>query len=118
MPPRCLASAGRLPPNRPKRRTSGGNAERLVASTARQCFATKETRMFRLAELGIAKRLGLLVLGGVIALVALAVIAVTGQHSLDRQGDAVRRLEVGLAAIKHLDTRPRELKADAYRAGL
>jgi methyl-accepting chemotaxis protein len=43
--------------------------------------------MSRLAELGIAKRLGLMVLGGVIALVALAIIAVTGQRTLEQQAD-------------------------------
>jgi methyl-accepting chemotaxis protein len=74
--------------------------------------------MSRLAELGIAKRLGLMVLGGVIALVAVAIIALTGQRTLDRQADTVRRLEVGLAAINHLDTRQSELKVDAYRAAL
>ena len=74
--------------------------------------------MSRLAELGIAKRLGLMVLGGVIALVALAVIAVTGQRTLDRHAEAVRQLEAGIGAIDQLDTRQSELKVDAYRAAL
>jgi methyl-accepting chemotaxis protein len=74
--------------------------------------------MSRLAELGIAKRLGLIVAGGVVALVALAVITLVGQNSLEREAEQVRRLEAGLAALHHLDTRQSELKVDAYRAAL
>jgi methyl-accepting chemotaxis protein len=74
--------------------------------------------MSRLAELGIAKRLGIMVLGGVIALIALAAIAMSGQSSLERQAGNVRRLEAGLAAINHLNSRQGELKVDAYRAAL
>lgn len=44
--------------------------------------------MSRLAEMGIAKRLGLI----------------------------VQRLEAGMAAVNHLNTRRSELKADAYRS--
>ena len=74
--------------------------------------------MSRLAELGIAKRLGLIVLGGVIALLALSVITLVGQRSLVREGDNERRLEAARAALNHLDTRQSELKVDAYRAAL
>jgi hypothetical protein len=43
-------------------------------------LASEETQMSRLAELGIAKRLGLIVLTGVVALATLAVIALLGQQ--------------------------------------
>jgi hypothetical protein len=51
-------------------------------------LAAEETQMSRLAEMGIAKRLGLI----------------------------VQRLEAGMAAVNHLNTRRSELKADAYRS--
>src|SRR5689334_25353256 len=80
--------------------------------------AFKETYMSRLAELGIAKRLSLIVLSGVIALAALAAITFLGQRELVDQADNVQRLESGMAALNHLDTRQSELKVDAYRSAL
>ncbi len=74
--------------------------------------------MSRLMEMGIAKRLTLIVLAGVLALVALATITVRGQSRLVTQSDEVRALESCLAALNHLDTRQSELKVDAYRSGL
>jgi methyl-accepting chemotaxis protein len=74
--------------------------------------------MSRLMEMGIAKRLTLIVLVGVLALVAQAVITVQGQNRVVAQADKVRALEVCLAALNHLDTRQSELKVDAYRSGL
>ncbi len=74
--------------------------------------------MSRLAELGIARRLGLMVTAAVVAVVALAVISIWGQHALQAQAETVRRLEAGRAALNHLDTRQSELKVDAYRAAL
>jgi methyl-accepting chemotaxis protein len=74
--------------------------------------------MSRLAELGIAKRLGLIVVAGVVALLAVAVITLIGQQNLARQSNVVRTLESGLAALNHLDTRQSELKVDAYRSAL
>ena len=74
--------------------------------------------MSRLAELGIARRLGAIVLGGIVALAALAVITVVSQGRLDRQADTTTSLNAGLAALNHLDTRQSELKVDAYRAAL
>jgi methyl-accepting chemotaxis protein len=88
------------------------------ASLASAIFATEETRMSRMAELGIARRLSLMVAAAVVALAALAVISVWGQHALSAQAETVRRLEAGLAALNHLDTRQSELKVDAYRAAL
>jgi len=74
--------------------------------------------MSRLMEMGIAKRLTLIVIAGVLALGALATITVRGQHQLVSQADKVRALEACLGALNHLDTRQSELKVDAYRSGL
>ena len=49
--------------------------------------------MSRLAELGIAKRLGLIVLGGIVALIALAVIAEIGQHNLVGEAERLNDLD-------------------------
>jgi methyl-accepting chemotaxis protein len=74
--------------------------------------------MSRLAELGIAKRLTLIVVTGAVALVALAIITVTGQRQLSRQSANVAGLLAGQSALNHLDTRQSELKVDAYRSAL
>jgi methyl-accepting chemotaxis protein len=74
--------------------------------------------MSRLAELGVAKRLGLIVLSGVVALLALGVVTGVGQDELVRQAVVVRELETAVAALNHLDTRESELKVDMYRAAL
>ncbi|MEU8608305.1 methyl-accepting chemotaxis protein [Actinoplanes sp. NPDC048791] len=74
--------------------------------------------MSRLTEMGIAKRLTLIVLVGVLALLALATITVQGQNRVVSQSDDVRTLEACLGALNHLDTRQSELKVDAYRSAL
>ncbi|WP_041841523.1 methyl-accepting chemotaxis protein [Actinoplanes friuliensis] len=74
--------------------------------------------MSRLMEMGIAKRLTLIVLVGALAIVGLTINTVSGQRSLVGQADLVRVLEAGLAALNHLDTRQSELKVDGYRAAL
>jgi methyl-accepting chemotaxis protein len=74
--------------------------------------------MSRLAELGIAKRLTLIVGTGAVALAAMASIALSGQGRLADQGWAVSHLQSGLAALNHLNTRQSELKVDAYRSAL
>ena len=74
--------------------------------------------MSRLMEMGIAKRLMLIVLVGVLALAAQAIITIQGQTRLVGQSDQVRALEVCLGALNHLDTRQSELKVDAYRSAL
>jgi methyl-accepting chemotaxis protein len=78
-------------------------------------LASEESYMSRLAELGVAKRLGLIVAAGVVALGALAVISTISQNQLAEQAESVRRLESALAALNHLDTRQSELKVDMYR---
>jgi methyl-accepting chemotaxis protein len=74
--------------------------------------------MSRLTEMGIAKRLSLIVAAGVLGIAGLWIIAVTGQGKVVDQADLVRRLEAGHAALNHLDTRQSELKVDAYRSAL
>ncbi len=74
--------------------------------------------MSRLAELGIAKRLAMIVVVGAVMLAGLAAITLTGQNRLAEQGLTVSRLQAGLAALNHLDTRQSELKVDAYRSAL
>ena len=74
--------------------------------------------MSRLAELGIAKRVALIVAAGIVALAALAVISLIGQRDLENHAENLRRLEAGHAALHHLDTRQSELKVDAYRSAL
>ena len=71
--------------------------------------------MSRLAELGVAKRLGLIVASGVVVLIAMTVISSISQRQLREQADVVQRLESGMAALNHLDTRQSELKVDMYR---
>src|SRR3954470_24470096 len=87
-------------------------------NNASQMLAVEETHVARLAELGIAKRLTLMVATGAVALAAVMTISLVGQHRLNSQAETVRGLEAGLAALNHLDTRQSELKVDAYRAAL
>ncbi len=69
-------------------------------------------------QLGVAKRLGLIVLCGTLGLLVLAVGSWVSQVQLSDQADRLRNLEAGLAALNHLDTRQSELKVDAYRSAL
>ncbi|GAB2610893.1 hypothetical protein Aab01nite_25290 [Paractinoplanes abujensis] len=74
--------------------------------------------MSRLAQLGIAKRLAMIVVVGAVALAALAAISLSGQGRLAEQGRNVSNLQACQAAMNHLDTRQSELKVDAYRSAL
>ena len=74
--------------------------------------------MHALRNIGIAKRLVLIVITGALALAALALIAGISQDRLMTKAYEVARLQAGLAALNHLDTRQSELKVDAYRAAL
>jgi methyl-accepting chemotaxis protein len=74
--------------------------------------------MSRLAELGVAKRLALIVVIGALALATTTLISMLGQQSLADKADGLRVLEAGKAALNHLDTRQSELKVDAYRSAL
>ena len=74
--------------------------------------------MSRLAGLGIAKRLGFIVVTGAILLAVSATITLIGQNSLAREGRTMAGLQACLATLNHLDTRQSELKVDAYRAAL
>ncbi|WP_203770052.1 methyl-accepting chemotaxis protein, partial [Actinoplanes nipponensis] len=74
--------------------------------------------MSRLTEMGIAKRLTLIVLVGVLALTASAIITMQGQNRVVGQSDRLTSLESCRGALNHLDTRQSELKVDAYRSAL
>jgi methyl-accepting chemotaxis protein len=74
--------------------------------------------MSRFMEMGIARRLGILVAAGALGIAGLWIIALTGQGKVVHEADLVRNLEVSLGALNHLDTRQSELKVDAYRAAL
>ena len=74
--------------------------------------------MSGIAELGVAKRLAMIVVIGAVGFVALTVIGTVGQRGLAETAEQVRRLTAGQAALNHLDTRQSELKVDAYRSAL
>jgi methyl-accepting chemotaxis protein len=69
-----------------------------------------------LHDIGVAKRLGLIVGIGAVLLAALAGINFISQNKLAAQNRTITGLEGGLAALHHLDTRQSELKVDAYRS--
>jgi methyl-accepting chemotaxis protein len=71
-----------------------------------------------LQNIGTAKRLGVIVATGAVALGGMAAITLTSQSTLSTQAEEMRSLEACLAAINHLNNRQSELKVDAYRAAL
>jgi methyl-accepting chemotaxis protein len=74
--------------------------------------------MRRLQDIGVAKRLALMVTTGALLLAALAIVALVSQERLATEGSAINQLQGGLAALHHLDTRQSELKVDAGKAAL
>ena len=69
-------------------------------------------------NLGVARRLTLLV---AVAVVTLGIVVIVGLVTQDRvadQGKDLAKLEGAKAALNHLDTRESELKVDAYRSAL
>ena len=69
-------------------------------------------------NLGVARRLTLLV---AVAVVTLGIVVIVGLLTQDRvadQGQELAKLEGAKAALNHLDTRESELKVDAYRSAL
>ncbi|MEU8655574.1 methyl-accepting chemotaxis protein [Actinoplanes philippinensis] len=74
--------------------------------------------MRAIQNIGTAKRLGVIVVTGAVALGGLAAITLTSQSTLSTQAEEMRSLEACLAAINHLNNRQSELKVDAYRAAL
>ncbi|GIF05637.1 methyl-accepting chemotaxis protein [Actinoplanes siamensis] len=74
--------------------------------------------MLGLENIGTARRLGIIVATGSLALGGMGAITMVGQERLARQGLKVNQLQCGLAALNHLNNRQSELKVDGYRAGL
>ncbi|SDY80639.1 methyl-accepting chemotaxis protein [Micromonospora pattaloongensis] len=72
--------------------------------------------MRRLADLGVARRLSLIVATGALTAATVAATGMFSQQSLTNQAEHVRNLEAAKGALNHLDTRQSELKVDAYRA--
>jgi methyl-accepting chemotaxis protein len=60
--------------------------------------------MRRLQDIGVAKRLGLIVGTGSVLLAALAGINLYGQHRVAEQSRTITGLEQGLGALNHLET--------------
>jgi methyl-accepting chemotaxis protein len=69
-------------------------------------------------QMGVARRLALVVLTGALALAGVAAIGILSQRNLTGKADQLRRNGAGLSALNHLDTRQSELKVDAYRSAL
>jgi methyl-accepting chemotaxis protein len=74
--------------------------------------------MLQFGQMGVARRLALVVLTGALALAGVAAVGVLSQRSLTGKADELRRNGAGLSALNHLDTRQSELKVDAYRSAL
>jgi methyl-accepting chemotaxis protein len=65
---------------------------------------------------GIAQKLGVLCVAGVVAAGAAGGVGLWSQRSLEQQAERVRNLDAASSVLNHLDTRESELKVDAYRA--
>ncbi|WIM98882.1 methyl-accepting chemotaxis protein [Actinoplanes oblitus] len=74
--------------------------------------------MLGLENIGTAKRLGVIVATGAVALGGMATITLVGQERLADKSLRVSELQCGQAALNHLNNRQSELKVDAYRAAL
>ncbi|WP_436520347.1 methyl-accepting chemotaxis protein [Actinoplanes sp. HUAS TT8] len=74
--------------------------------------------MLGLENIGTAKRLGIIVVTGAIALGGMGAVALIGQDNVADQALRVSQLQCGSAALNHLNNRQSELKVDAYRSAL
>jgi methyl-accepting chemotaxis protein len=74
--------------------------------------------MLGLNNIGTAKRLGIIVATGAVALGGMAGLTLIGQERLAEKALRVSVLQCGQAALNHLNNRQSELKVDAYRAAL
>ncbi|GAA3138925.1 hypothetical protein GCM10010466_32540 [Planomonospora alba] len=72
--------------------------------------------MIRLSDLGVAKRLGLIVAVGMLSLGTVSTIGIVSQNRLSDQAELVSALNTATGMLNHLDTREAELKVDAYLA--
>jgi methyl-accepting chemotaxis protein len=75
-----------------------------------------EAAVVRLGDLGIAKRISLIVGAGVLTAAAIAGVAIVAGARLESQADQARVLANANGALNHLETRESELKVDAYRS--
>jgi methyl-accepting chemotaxis protein len=69
-----------------------------------------------LADVGVGKRLSVIVISGVVVAACVTGIGMWSQGRLAEQAEVVRAFTLTKAALNHLDTRESELKVDAYRA--
>jgi uncharacterized phage infection (PIP) family protein YhgE len=74
--------------------------------------------MARIADLGVARRLSLLVAAAVVITALVVISGILTGNTLVEHAERLAGLERGKAALNHLDTRQSELKSDAYRAAL
>jgi methyl-accepting chemotaxis protein len=74
--------------------------------------------MLGFENIGTARRLGIIVVTGTIALGGLGAIALIGQNRVADQSLKVSQLQCGQAALNHLNNRQSELKVDAFRSAL
>ncbi|WP_221327323.1 methyl-accepting chemotaxis protein [Actinoplanes sp. L3-i22] len=74
--------------------------------------------MLGLENIGTAKRLGIIVVTGAIALGGMGAVALIGQDRVADQAQRVSQLQCGQAALNHLNNRQSELKVDAFRSAL
>src|SRR4051812_26712272 len=72
--------------------------------------------MRSLQNIGVAKRLGLIVGAGSVLLASLAGMNLHSQSTVATESKKITGIQQGLAALHHLDTRQSELKVDAYRS--
>ncbi|MDR7280504.1 methyl-accepting chemotaxis protein [Catenuloplanes atrovinosus] len=72
--------------------------------------------MAGLADVGVGKRLSVIVVSGVVVAASVTGIGMWSQGRLTEQAETVRAFTAVKAALNHLDTRESELKVDAYRA--
>nr|BFE65942.1 hypothetical protein GCM10020063_104680 [Dactylosporangium thailandense] len=68
------------------------------------------------ANLGIARKIGILCAAGVLVSAAAGTVGLLAQRELSQQADTVHTLDIASSLLHHLDTRESELKVDAYRA--
>jgi len=72
--------------------------------------------MARLADLGVSKRLALMVAAGALAAGGVATVSIVSQNRLVKHANELQTLERAEGSLNHLDARQSELEVSAYRA--